>query len=115
MANRGDTLCLCLKYMVNGEDMIEGAYEEIEFQINNAKNQKAIKKLLSRGEIVWDTVEEESGEMFTGYVVNLDQIETFNLVAGQSQVQLRVKKDGKVGSSKESAFCLGSTLSDKVI
>ena len=115
MANRGDTLCLSLKYKVNGEDMVKDAYEEIEFQINNAKSQKAIKKLLSNGGIVWDTVMEETGDMFTGYVVKLDQSETFSLVAGPSQVQLRVKMNGQVGSSKESTFSLGSVLSDKVL
>lgn len=116
MPNRGDTLCLCLKYKIEGEDLVEGAYEELEFQINSAKSQKAIKKLLSKGEIVWGSViEEKTGELFTGYLVNLSQSETFTLVAGPSQVQLRVKKDGQVGSSKESQFELGSVLSDKVI
>lgn len=115
MPNRGDTLCLCLKYKLNGEDLVKDAYEEMEFQINPAKSQKAIKKLLSNGGIVWGSVEEEGGEIFTGYLVNLNQTETFTLVAGPSQVQLRIKKDGEVGSSRESTFDLGSVLSDKVI
>ena len=69
----------------------------------------------ANGGIVCGSVEEEGGEIFTGYLVNLNQNETFTLVAGPSQVQLRIKKDGEVGSSKESTFDLGSVLSDKVI
>ena len=115
MPNRGDTLCLLLKYQLNGEDLVEGAYDEMEFQINNANSQRAIKKLYSKGEIKWGTVVEDNGDTFTGYLVDLDQNETFTLVTGPSTVQLRIKKNDDVGSSAESTFKLGPVLSNKVL
>ena len=116
--NRGDTVCLMLNYQLNGEDLVEGAYEEIELQINNENSSKAIKKLLSNGGIVWETVtfyNDGVEETFTGYVVHLTQSETFNLSAGQSMAQLRIKMNGEVGSSTNSSFSLGSVLSTKVL
>ena len=116
--NRGDTVCLMLNYYINGSPLVEGDYQEIELQINNESSAKAIKKLLSRGEIVWETVtynNEGSEETFTGYVVNLTQEETFKLATGQSTVQLRIKKDEEVGSSATTMFNLGAVLSSKVL
>ena len=113
---QGDTVSLLLKYQLNGEDLQKDAYDEIELQINKEGSSKAIKKLLSNGGIKWGTVVEEDGSEFTGYYVDLNQSETFALIAGQSQVQLRVKsKDGQVGSSPESMMSLGTTLSNKVL
>ena len=104
-----------LEYKYNGEDLVEGAYDEMEFQINNTNSQRAMKKLLSKGEIIWGSAERKDGSIFTGYMVKLDQKETFTLVTGPSTVQLRIKKDGQVGSSDESTFKLGSVLSDKIL
>ena len=115
---RGDTFCLMLNYQVNGSDLVQGAYEEIEVQINNQSSSKSIKKLLSDGTIKWETITYDvngSTESFTGYVVHLDQEETFSLNAGQSQVQIRIKKDGEVGSSDTDNFTLGAVLSSKVL
>lgn len=116
--NRGDTVTLMLNYQVNGEDLQNGAYEEIELQINNESSTKSIKKLLSTGEIRWETVEYTTGggsDSFTGYVVHLSQDETFLLNAGQSSVQLRIKQNNQVGSSSTSMFTLGAVLSSKVL
>ena len=116
--NRGDTVCLMLNYQLNGEDLIQGAYEELELQINNENSSKAIKKLLSNGGIVWDTVtyyNEGIEETFTGYVVHLTQSETFSLSTGQSTAQLRVKMNGEVGSSDNSYINLGAVLSTRVL
>ena len=115
MPNRGDTLCLLLKYQLNGADLVEDAYDEMEFQINSASSQRAIKKLYSKGEVKWGTVVEEDGNVFTGYLVDLNQKETFALVTGPSTVQLRIKIKDDVGSSKETTFKLGSVLSDKIL
>lgn len=112
--NRGDTVCLMLNYQINGNPLVQGDYDEMEFQINNENSSKSIKKLLSNGGIKWKTVEYD-GETFTGYVVELSQEETFLLSAGQSMVQLRIKKDGEVGSSDSSMFSLGAVLSTKVL
>jgi len=112
--NRGDTVALMLNYQINGTPLTEDGYQEIELQINNETASKSIKKLLSQGDIVWETLT-YSGGTFTGYVVHLDQNETFLLRSGESQVQLRVKKDGEVGSSDMSEFDLGDVLSQKVL
>lgn len=113
--NRGDTVCFGLDYNLNGSPLQEDAYQEIEFQINNEKSSKSIKKLFSKGEIVWGTIEKRNGEMFTGYYVKLSQKESFMLNAGPSMVQLRIKVDDEVGSSDESSFDLGAVLSSKVL
>lgn len=116
--NRGDTVTLMLDYQVNGNDLEYNAYDEIELQINNESSSKAIKKLLSAGDINWETIDYQVGDeqhSFTGYVVHLTQEETFSLNAGQSTVQLRIKQNGQVGSSATSMFTLGAVLSSKVI
>ena len=109
----GDTICLMLNYKINGEDLVEDDYEEIELQINKQGKDKAIKKLLSKGEITWETVQTE-GDSFTGYVVHLTQEETFNLGA-YLQCQIRIKKDGEVGASDTSEINLGDVLSTQVL
>ena len=116
--NRGDTVSLMLDYQVNGSPLEEGAYSEMELQINNENSSKAIKKLLSDGGIAWKTINYEnngSTETFTGYVAELSQEETFKLSAGQSMVQLRIRIGNQVGSSESSMFMLGAVLSTKVI
>jgi len=116
--NRGDTISLMLDYQVNGSPLEEGAYDELELQINNQNSAKAIKKLLSEGTIAWRTINYVDGgveKTFTGYVAELDQEETFKLSAGQSMVQLRVKIGNQVGSSGNSMFTLGAVLSTRVL
>lgn len=116
--NRGDTVALMLNYQLNGSPLVEGAYDEIELQINNQSSSKSIKKLLSKGEIAWKTINYNvngSTESFTGYVANLNQEETFLLSAGQAMVQLRVKIGDQVGSSANSTFTLGAVLSSEVL
>ena len=116
--NRGDTVSLMLDYQINGSPLEEGAYDELELQINNQNSSKSIKKLLSDGTITWKTIHYNDGSSdrtFTGYVADLDQEETFKLVAGQSMVQLRVKMGNQVGSSGSSTFTLGAVLSTRVL
>lgn len=116
--NRGDTVSMMLDYQLNGESLVEDAYDEIELQINNESSSKAIKKRLSDGSIQWKTITYNlngSIESFTGYVTELTQEETFKLSAGQSTVQLRVRIGNQVGSSDTSTFSLGAVLSSTVI
>ena len=42
--NRGDTVSLMLDYQLNGESLVEGAYDEMELQINNQSSSKSINK-----------------------------------------------------------------------
>lgn len=118
--NRGDTACLLLNYTVNGSAMEQGAYQEIELQLNPQNNYNSIKKLLSKNEIVWgenfEYVDEEGHtQSFTGYVAPLTQKDTFALSKGISSVQLRVMLNNDVGSSEYSEIDIGNSLSSKVL
>lgn len=119
MFNRGDTVYLILNYEINGKVLEEGAYDEIELQINSQGSYNSVKKLLSDGSIRWGTVEyvDENNETqsFTGYFVFLTQEETFKLGTNKSNVQLRVKIGENVGSSAISDVVIGNTLSKRVL
>lgn len=109
----GDTITLMLKYNLNGVPLQQNAYDEIELQLNKDSGSKSLKKLLSQGDIVWDTVS-VGNSSFEGYIVNLTQEETFAL-GNTIQAQLRIKKDGEVGSSDETEIDLDSVLSSKIL
>lgn len=116
--NEGDTACLMLNYNLNGSSLVEGAYQEIEFQINPQGNYMSIKKLLSKGEIEWATVtyeEDETEKTFTGYVTYLSQADTFKLMKGKSRCQLRIMVNDEVGSSAISEIDIGDALSSEVL
>ncbi len=117
--NKGDTACLLLNYQVNGSPLVEGAYQEIEFQVNPQLYIGSVKKLLSKNEIKWATViyEDEEGETqtFTGYVTYLTQQDTFRMGSGDSKVQLRIMMNNEVGSSNYSVITIGDALSGEVL
>lgn len=118
--NRGDTAYLMLNYTINGNPLVEGAYEEIELQLNpQLATFKQVKKLLSKGEIEWETMsyidDEGHSQTFTGYIARLTQEETFLLNEGNVQAQLRILWGDDVGSSAISSFILGEVLSNEVL
>ena len=117
--NRGDTSYLMLNYTINGDPLIEGGYEEIELQLNSERNFANVKKLLSKGDIHWGTVDytdnEGQPQSFTGYYARLSQEETFKLNDGSVHAQIRVLLNGDVGSSAIEDFRLGQVLSEKVL
>lgn len=117
--NRGDTLCLTLDYTVNGSAMIEGAYQEIELQLNCQREYDSVKKLMSKGDIVWGTVtyidDDDVQQTFTGYYAILSQEDTFKLSQGKFEIQLRIMINDEVGSSEVSDFDIGRVLSNKVL
>lgn len=116
--NRGDTTVLILNYELNGSALVEDAYQEIELQINAESMARSIKKLFSKGEIVWGTVsyvEDGIEKEFTGYHTLLNQEETFKLASGKSNVQLRIMLGGEVGSSPITDFDVGNVLSAEVL
>ena len=118
MFREGDTTILMLDYQLNGEDLTENTYDEMELQLNPQSSFNSVKKLLSKNEITWSTVYyEEDGETktFTGYVVELSQQDTFKLRDGKTSAQLRIMLDGNVGSSEISIFDIGNTLSTEVL
>lgn len=116
--NRGDTAYLMLNYTINGDPLTEGAYQEIELQINNQFKTNNIKKLLSKGDILWGTLTYTEGNVektFTGYYARLSQEETFSLTDGESEVQLRILVNDEVGSSAVSSVSFGNVLSRAVL
>lgn len=116
--NEGDTACLMLNYNLNGNAIVEGAYQEIEFQINPQNSYMSIKKTLSSGDIVWTTVtyeEDNETKTFTGYVTYLSQEDTFKLTNGKAKCQLRIMVNDEVGSSAITDFDIGDTLSSEVL
>ena len=119
MLNRGDTVCLLLNYSLNGDPLQEGAYQEIELQLNKQDVYNAVKKTLSGGSILWGEVSylDEHGDpqTFTGYYANLSQEETFRLSSGATNIQLRIMLNEEVGSSAISSINLGQVLSSQVL
>ena len=117
--NRGDTAYLILNYKVNGQDLVQDGYQEIELQINPQGSFNSVKKLLSDGSISWGTVsyidDDNVEKSFTGYYAHLSQEETFTLSKGKVNVQLRVMLDNEVGSSAISDINAGNVLSSKVL
>lgn len=118
--NKGDTAYLLLNYTLNGEPLVEGAYQEIELQINKQDEFRSIKKLMSNGDIYWGTDmtyidQEGQTQTFTGYVCELSQEDTFTVSSGVSQIQLRIMLDEEVGSSTQTSLDIGKTLSNKIL
>lgn len=117
--NRGDTVYLILNYQINGHDLEQDAYQEIELQINSQTSFNSIKKLFSLNEIKWGTIEyvddNNVTKTFTGYFAFLSQEETFKLGSGCVNVQLRIMLNDEVGSSAISDLTVGNVLSSKVL
>ena len=112
---QGDTITLLLDYQLNGVPLNDVVgIQEMELQINKQGTNKAIKKLLSDGGITRETVALSDGTTFTGYIVRLNQSETFNLGASLN-CQLRIRKDNEVGSSSQTMINSDAVLSTQVI
>lgn len=121
--NRGDTSYLLLDCTLNGEPIGDGQCEEIEVQINPQDNFRGVKKLLSKGEVVYMTdmeYETKEGDVwvtktFTGYVCSLSQKDTFTISKGKSNFQIRALYNGEVGSTKLIPLEIGDSLSTEVL
>ena len=117
--NRGDTSFLMLDYTINGDPLVVDTYQEIELTINKEASFRCVKKLLSKGEIEWGTLnyvdDEGHPQTFTGYYSHLSQEETFKLQQGKNEVQLRILAGDEVGSSAVSSITLGEVLSSEVL
>lgn len=103
--NRGDTIQFVLDFTINGEPLVNGAYDEIEIQLNKQSAQNGIKLLLSEGRIVWD------GEH---YVASLTQKESMKL-SSSSEYQVRISMNGMVISSDIEQFEIGNVLSSRIL
>ena len=106
--NKGDTLRLILDISYKGKDFEEGQFDEIELQLNRENFGKYnVKKLLSKGEIVWDSDLKK-------YVTYIDQEDCFKF-PNKVEYQVRCMNDGSVVSSNIGAFFIGDTLSRQVL
>lgn len=99
--NKGDALPIVLGYTINGEEITQGQFDEIEFMIGENRY------LLSTGDIVWD-------EDVEHYVVFLEQRESFTLDR-VAKCQCRFKLGDRVFSSKIKYLGIGDTMSNEVI
>ena len=107
--NKGDTLDIILDYQVNGEDITERQFDEIELQLEKEKDCWQVKLLLSKGDIVWDAE-------LNKYVARLNQEDTFKFINLKSiKYQLRLLDGHNVFSSEISSFAIGDVLSRKVL
>jgi len=99
--NRGDALPVVLAYTINGEDITEGQFDDIEFMFGPNRF------LLSDGSIVWDS---EIGH----YVAFIEQDGSFKLDR-VVKCQCRFKSGNRVFSSKIKYLGVGDALSNEVI
>lgn len=107
--NKGDTLDITLNYQVNGEDITEDMFDEVELQLEFEKNSNQIKLLKSEGGITWD-------DSIKKYVTHLTQSDTFKFSqVGKVRYQLRVLEEGNVYSSEIGSFEIGDVLSRKIL
>lgn len=102
--NCGDTMILYLDYTVDGIPLVEFQPDEIEFTVGSN-----IYTLTGTN----NTIELDTD--VNKYKVFLDQEATFALMENVCEYQLRVKKDGEVGSEKVQKMPIGKTLSNNVI
>ncbi|MBQ6679562.1 MAG: hypothetical protein IJM76_06015 [Lachnospiraceae bacterium] len=97
----GDAVVVRLGYLVNGQEMREGEYDELEFSFGD------LRFTLSGGDITWN---QELG----AYCVFLTQTQTFGL-GDVAPYQLRVKVGDLVGASKMRYKKIGKVKSDQVL
>lgn len=101
LANKGDTINIYLNYTLDGNPILEGDLDEIEFTIGSNRY------TLTGGDIVWD-------DNASLYMVKMPQQDTFNLKS-TTRYQLRVRQGDDVGSTDVEEADLGDVLSKVVI
>lgn len=99
--NAGDTLTLYLDYTVDGEQIAEGQFDEIEVSIGSKRY------LLTDNEIVWDS----EADM---YKLWIDQADTFTFNK-DTKYQIRFKFGNDVISTDKANLKLGESISRQVI
>lgn len=96
--NRGDTNLLSFKlYKLNTtpKEYVDCSnFDEIEVQLNVQANFNSVKKLKSKGEVEWNTTNQN-------LVCSLTQEDTFALPEGESEMQVRLFLNN---------VCKGSTI-----
>lgn len=106
--NKGDSLRLILDFSINGKEIEQDQFEELELQLNKESYGKYhVKLLLSQGDMEWD-------DSISKYVAFLPQEETFKL-PDIVDYQLRCYKDDSVISSNIGRFRLGEILSRRML
>lgn len=103
---RGDTKHFNFK-IKKGDDYVDGSmFTEVEVQFNPQPNYFAIKKLLSKNEVEWDT------DHFSCF---LTQEDTFKLNDGMVQVQVRCYVNGNCKATLIKSIEVGKVLSNEVL
>ena len=103
---RGDTKQLKFK-IKKGETYIVGSdYDEVEVQFNNQYHVQSVKKLKSKGEVVWND---------DYFVCFLSQEDTFKLNDGLIKLQVRLYVDGDCKGTVIQSINMGSVLSNEVL
>lgn len=106
--NRGDAGKLSLTIIIDTEPITEGYADDIEVTFNPDNTRCCVKKLLSKGEVIWDSENDE-------YTINLTQNDTFKMHEGDNKVQIRILKDSEVLSSDLTTFIIGAVNSEEVL
>lgn len=103
---RGDTKNFNFK-VKRGTEYVDGSiYTEVEVQFNKQNNYYAIKKLLSNGEVSWET------DHFT---CPLSQEDTFKLMEGDNDVQVRLYINEDCKGTIIKRINVGEVLSNDVL
>lgn len=105
---RGDTVdhIIRVKNKRTGEYIDCSVYSEIEVQYNPQSKYKNIKKLLSKGEVLWENEK---------LVVHLSQEDTFSLPEGKNEIQIRLFLNNNCKGTIVSHFLVGKVLSDEIL
>lgn len=105
---RGNTWDLSLK-IKEGQTYIDGSqYSEVEVQFNPQSIYSSVKKLKSKGEVVWNTTS-------SCFVVSLSQQDTFSLNEGNCDLQVRLYNSGVCTATLIKQVNIGRVLSSEVL
>lgn len=106
--NRGDAQYIELTITIDGVPITEDYPDEIELTFNHEEcpSNNSVRKLLSKGEIEWNDLNDK-------FQTFLTQADTFKMKSGSNTWQIRVMKDDIVISSKQGVINLGDSNSRK--
>ena len=101
IANKGDTIDVLLNYTIDGNPIMEGDLDEIEFMMGTHRY------TLSGGQIVWDS-------NTSLYKILIPQEDSFDLKS-VTRYQLRIKQGVRVKSTDVEEAELGEVISRSVL
>lgn len=105
---RGDTKTLIFKIKKDGTEIDDTDLDDIEFQINKSFTNNVIKKLMSAGQVSYDSDEHY-------FSVYLTQEDTFTCKEGINKFQIRLVYGGEVKATLKGDIFVGDVLSEGVL